>query len=164
MLKYQKGGSTASPQQQEQLVQLFQAAAKNAQVDPEALVQKAQEVSTDEQSAAQFMQGLQLCAQGDPEGIRFIQGLFKPAYKRGGKIHDFVCKHGKGGINGCGCVPKGDKGYKVQNGSYTAEVNAAGDTTRRKVYPSVTQIMQTYPNGAVRYSTTDNRSDFTTHR
>ena len=136
MLKYQKGGSTASPQQQEQLVQLFQAAAKNAQVDPEALVQKAQEVSTDEQSAAQFMQGLQLCAQGDPEGIRFIQGLFKPAYKRGGKIHDFVCKHGKGGINGCGCKQGGgtfksaDKQVTIKNYG-----TAQADTTGKYSYP-----------------------------
>lgn len=63
-----------------------------------------------------------------------------------------------------GEIDKARKGYKVQNGTFSAQVNSPGDTTRRKVYPSVTQIMQTYPNGAVRYSTTDNRSDFTTNR
>ena len=93
------------------------------------------------------------------------------AFEEGGKIHDFVCKHAKGGhIAGCGCkeeggeIELGEKGYKVRNGSYSAEVKAPGDTLRIKTYPSVTQKMQTYPNGSVRYTTTDNRSDFTTHR
>lgn len=103
-LKYQQGGK-AKQASQEQLVQLFQAAAKNAQVDPQELVQKASELGNDEQAAAQFMQGLQLCAQGDPKGIEFIKSLFQqPAYKKGGKILDFICKHAKGGyVSGCGC-------------------------------------------------------------
>ena len=50
-LKYQSGGSTPTQQQQDQLVQLFQAAAQNAQVDPEALVKKAQELGQDENSS-----------------------------------------------------------------------------------------------------------------
>lgn len=114
-LKYQKGGTAAS---QEQLVQLFQAAAENAQVDPQQLVQKASEIGQDEEAAAQFMQGLQLCAQGDPEGIKFIKSLFqKPTFRRGGKIYDFICKHSKGGnINGCGCKEDGGKVAKVQEG------------------------------------------------
>lgn len=111
-LKYQKGGTVAS---QEELVQLFQAAAENAQVDPQQLVQKASELGKDQEAAAQFMQGLQLCAQGDPEGIRFIKGLFQsPAFRKGGKIFEFVCKHGRGGyVSGCGCggnVKKGENG------------------------------------------------------
>lgn len=113
-LKYQQGGSTTSAQQQEKLVQLFQMAAKNAQVDPQALVQKAQELGNDENAASQFMEGLQRCAQGDPAGIKFIQDLFKqPAYKQGGKIHDFVCKHANGGKAGCGC---GESVKKAQGG------------------------------------------------
>ena len=115
-LKYQQGGSTANTQQQEQLIQLFQAAAKNAQVDPEALVQKAQEISKDETSAAQFMEGLQRCAQGDPAGIKFIQDLFKSqAFRNGGKIHDFICKHAKGGVTGCGCSKMQDGGLTENN-------------------------------------------------
>lgn len=103
-LKYQSGGSTPTQQQQDQLVQLFQAAAQNAQVDPEALVKKAQELGQDENAAAQFMEGLQRCAQGDPAGIQFIKSLFTPSHKRGGKIQDFICKHGKvGAVAGCGC-------------------------------------------------------------
>lgn len=105
-LKYQRGGTAAS---QEQLVQLFQAAAENAQVDPQQLVQKASELGQDEEAAAQFMQGLQLCAQGDPEGIKFIKSLFQsPAFKKGGKIFEFICKHGRGGyVAGCGCKQEG---------------------------------------------------------
>ena len=112
--KYQQGGK-ASAKQQEQLVQLFQAAAQNAQVDPQALVQKASEIGNNEEAAAQFMQGLQLCAQGDPQGIKFIQSLFQqPAYKKGGKILDFICKHAKGGyVTGCGC--KQEDGGQIQS-------------------------------------------------
>lgn len=115
-LKYQSGGSTPTQQQQEQLVQLFQAAAQNAQVDPEALVKKAQELGQDENAAAQFMEGLQRCAQGDPAGIQFIKSLFTPSHKRGGKIQDFICKHGKGGaVAGCGCEKPIEK-HQQENG------------------------------------------------
>ena len=103
-LKYQSSGSTPTQQQQDQLVQLFQAAAQNAQVDPEALVKKVQELEQDENAAAQFMEGLQRCAQGDPAGIQFIKSLFTSSHKRGGKIQDFICKHARGGqVAGCGC-------------------------------------------------------------
>ena len=112
-LKYQRGGTTAS---QEQLVKLFQAAAENAQVDPEQLVQKASEIGQDEEAVSQFMQGLQLCAQGDPEGIKFIKSLFQsPAFRKGGKIFEFICKHAKGGyVSGCGC---GGNVKKAQDGT-----------------------------------------------
>lgn len=98
-LKYQSGGSTPTQQQQEQLVQLFQA-------------------------AAQFMEGLQKCAQGDPAGIQFIKSLFTPSHKHGGKIQDFICKHGIGGaVAGCGCggsVKKAEGGETMPytRGSY----------------------------------------------
>lgn len=114
-LKYQQGGSAPTQQQQEQLIQLFQAAAKNAQVDLEALVQKAQKLGQDENAAAQFMEGLQRCAQGDPDGIRFIKSLFTQSAKRGGKIQDFICKHARGGqVAGCGC---GGSVKKAQGGT-----------------------------------------------
>ena len=111
-LKYQKGGKAES---QEQLVQLFQAAAENAQVDPQELVQKASELGQNEEAAAQFMQGLQLCAQGDPEGIKFIKSLFQsPAFRKGGKIFEFICKHAKGGyVAGCGCAQKAQDGASL---------------------------------------------------
>ena len=132
-LKYQKGGTTAS---QEQLVQLFQAAAENAQVDPQQLVQKASEIGQDEEAAAQFMHGLQLCAQGDPEGIKFIKSLFQSqAFKKGGKIFEFICKHKKGGyVSGCGCdgnVKKEQDGGLVRARAYYA--NHANEGIIRKL-------------------------------
>lgn len=115
-LKYQSSGSTPTQQQQDQLVQLFQAAAQNAQVDPEALVKKAQELGQDENAAAQFMEGLQRCAQGDPAGIQFIKSLFTSSHKRGGKIQDFICKHARGGqVAGCGCEKSVEK-HQQENG------------------------------------------------
>ena len=131
-LKYQQGGK-AKQASQEQLVQLFQAAAKNAQVDPQELVQKASELGNDEQTAAQFMQGLQLCAQGDPKGIEFIKSLFQqPAYKKGGKILDFICKHAKGGyVSGCGC---GGNVKKAQDGAqFKAPTNYYNENGRGKI-------------------------------
>lgn len=119
-LKYQSGGSTPTQQQQDQLVQLFQAAAQNAQVDPEALVKKAQELGQDENAAAQFMEGLQRCAQGDPAGIQFIKSLFTSSHKRGGKIQNFICKHGKGGaVAGCGCEKPVEKAQGGTSMPYT---------------------------------------------
>lgn len=109
-LKLQQGGNVGT----DQLVEIFQAAAKNAQVDPEALVKKAQEFGQDEKAAAQFMQGLQLCAQGDPNGVKFIQSLFTQAHKRGGKLQSFICKHAKGGyVAGCGCAQKAQDGASL---------------------------------------------------
>lgn len=124
-LKYQEGGEM---DQKEKLVQLFQEAARNAQVDPEALVQKAQELGDDQNAAAQFMEGLQRCAQGDPTGIKFIQDLFKkPAFRKGGKIYEFICKHAKGGKT-CGC-------QKAQNGvSKLDETNPRGYSSKSDYY------------------------------
>lgn len=154
-LKYQQGGKATS---QEQLVQLFQAAAENAQVDPQQLVQKASEIGQDEKAAAQFMQGLQLCAQGDPEGIKFIKSLFQsPAFRKGGKIFEFICKHAKGGyVSGCGCKDNGGKmqsgGIVVDDPSYDKVINAPGDTLSTKRYNYSTQTRRTLPNGSIIYS------------
>lgn len=115
-LKLQQGGNVGT----DQLVKIFQDAAKNAQVDPEALVKKAQEFGQNEEAAAKFMQGLQLCAQGDPEGVQFIQSLFTQSHKLGGKLQNFICKHAKGGyVAGCGC--KGQEGIKLPNFRYLGE-------------------------------------------
>lgn len=170
---YAAGGVTSS--QEQKLVQVFSKAASKLNIKPEVLIQKVQELTEEQQIG--FIQAIQDIADSDnpkPESMQLVQSMFaqpSQAFEEGGKIQDFICKHAKGGhIAGCGCkeeggeIKLGEKGYKVRNGSYSAEVKAPGDTLRIKTYPSVTQKMQTYPNGAVRYTTTDNRSDFTTHR
>lgn len=171
--KYASGGVTST--QEQKLVQIFSKAASKLNIKPEVLVQKVQELTGEQQMS--FVQAIQDVADSDnpkPESLQLIQSMFgqpSQSFEKGGKIHDFICKHAKGGhMAGCGCkedggeIELGEKGYKVRNGSYSAEVKAPGDTLRVKTYPSVTQKMQTYPNGAIRYTTTDNRSDFTTHR
>jgi hypothetical protein len=55
------------------------------------------------------------------------------------------------GIENSEKVEKAQKGYKVKNKTYEAEVKAPGDTVRTKKYPYSTQTMTTYPNGNVRY-------------
>lgn len=44
-------------------------------------------------------------------------------------------------------------GKTVESNGYTATVNAPGDTTRTKQYNYRQEIMQTYPDGSVRYTT-----------
>ena len=63
-----------------------------------------------------------------------------------------------------GKVESAQKGYKVQNGSYETSVKAPGDTARSKQYNYVTEKMQTYPNGAVRYQTISNNDGYTATR
>jgi hypothetical protein len=58
-----------------------------------------------------------------PEGQQQIQQLMQQfqqeiqgnqqAFRNGGKIHDFICKHAHGGVADCGC---GNKIQKGENG------------------------------------------------
>lgn len=84
-------------------------------------------------------------------------------FAKGGKLHAFICRHAKGGhVADCGCkedggkVEKNQKGKTVRNGNYEVTVNAPGDTTRTFYNKWNRQIMQTYPDGTVRYTTMSN--------
>lgn len=64
----------------------------------------------------QLMQQFQQELQGQQAGI----------FKDGGKLHDFICKHAKGGhIAGCGCKEEGGKVSKAQNGTSGIPQNAS---------------------------------------
>lgn len=119
-LKYQDGGQMS---EEEQLIQIFASAGKNSQVDPKALIRKAQELMNgDQQAYTAYMDNIQKCAQGDSEGIAYIKNLFKNGFKQGGKINAFICKHAKGGhIAGCGCgksIPKAQEGHPALGQNY----------------------------------------------
>ena len=113
--KYQTGGK-ATPQQEQQIAQLFEAASKNTGIDVETLMNAANQMP-DENSMKQYVQAISMAAQGDQNAISSIKKMFsqQPTMKKlGGKIRDFICKHAKGGqIADCGCgskVPKAEMG------------------------------------------------------
>lgn len=122
-LKFQQGGVTSS--QENEVVRIFSAAATKLQMKPEALLQKAQELQGDQQTA--FIRAIQDIAESDnpkQESIQMIQSVFgkePQSFKTGGKIRSFICRFGHGGITDCGCggsIQKGQAGLVVDtNGS-----------------------------------------------
>ena len=110
--KYQTGGK-ATPQQEQQIAQLFEAASKNTGIDVETLMNAANQMP-DENSMKQYVQAISMAAQGDQSAISSIKKMFsqKPTMQKlGGKIRDFICKHAKGGqIADCDCDKKVAKG------------------------------------------------------
>lgn len=122
--KYQSGGK-ATPQQQQQIAQLFEAASKNTGIDVETLMNAANELK-DENSMKQYVEAISLAAQGDKTAIDSIKKMFgqQPAMQKlGGKIRDFICKHANGKkIADCGC---GKNVPKAQNGTSGIPQNAS---------------------------------------
>lgn len=153
--KYAAGGVTNA--QKQELVQVFSKAASKLQIEPEVLIQKAQELTGEEQAG--FMQAIQDVAdnnQPKPESLQFIQNVFRKsgqssqAFKDGGKIHDFICKHAIGGrAADCGCkqeggnveVPENKRGYTAstdrfkKDGSVAALDEKANGVTRTTLFP-----------------------------
>ena len=151
--KYQNGGSVNQNQAMQQVVEFISQVAK---VSPEEVMATLDKIKGDEDAINALSQALELAKNNDERGFQAIQLMFNPKTntqfaKDGGKLHDFICKHAKGGIvKGCGCK---EDGGTVNNKGYTAQVNAPGDTTRTKQYNYRQEIMQTYPDGSVRYTT-----------
>ena len=120
--KYANGGTNANG---EKLAQIFSTAASKLGIEPEALIKKAQELQGDAQVG--FVQALQDIAENDnpnPQSVQIVQNLFSKsqAFKKGGKIEQFICKHAKGGKANCGCMDDGGKVEKAEDG--TAGVNS----------------------------------------
>ena len=119
--KYANGGTNANG---EKLAQIFSTAASKLGIEPEALVQKAQELQGNAQVG--FVQALQDIAENDnpnPQSVQIVQNLFSKsqAFKKGGKIEQFVCKHAKGGKANCGCMDDGGKVEKAQRGGLSGK-------------------------------------------
>ena len=151
--KYQNGGSVNQNQAMQQVVEFISQVAK---VSPEEVMATLDKIKGDEDAINALSQALELAKNNDERGFQTIQLMFNPKTntqfaKDGGKLHDFICKHAKGGyVAGCGCK---EDGGTVNNKGYTVQVNAPGDTTRTKQYNYRQEIMQTYPDGSVRYTT-----------
>lgn len=161
--KYQQSGQMSTEEAENQMAQ---ALAEAFQMDPQVVKARIQEIRQNPEESKLFAQGLQMLQQGDQQnGMAIIGRLFQvPSRKQGGKINSFICKHAKGGKAGCGCKEDGGKvekhtnGKPVRNGNYEVSVNAPGDTTRTIFNKWNRQIMQTYPDGSVRYTTMSNNN------
>lgn len=113
--KYQTGG-IVTPQQQQQIAQLFEAASKNTGIDIETLMNAANQMP-DENSMNQYVNAISKAAKGDQEAISSIQEMFSQQavmQKLGGKIQSFICKHAKGGKVGSDCGCKKEDGGTVE--------------------------------------------------
>ena len=123
--KYQSGGITASPQEQQQIAQLFEAASKNTGIAVETLMEAANQLQ-DEDQMKQYVEAISLAAQGDQTAINSIKQMFTKSasqFAKGGKLHDFICKHAKGGhVDDCGC--------KQDGGNITTNFSHLGDWGR----------------------------------
>lgn len=106
-LKYQQGGQL-NEQQQQMLAAFIDWLPKRVKefqgMQPDAIVQALDGMSK------------------TPEGQKQVQQLMEqfqqesqsvPSAKHGGKIQDFICKHGRGGVAGCGCEKPVLKGQEA---------------------------------------------------
>lgn len=149
--KYQTGGTTPS---QNDIQQLIQGIAKVVNQTPEYVAKQMQQIMQTQDGETMLTEAIQEYSNNPESGLTKLKQLFPgegaQMAKLGGKIKDFICKHAKGGyVAGCGCKEDGGK----VNNNYSAVVNAPGDTTRTKQYNYRQEIMQTYPDGSVRYTT-----------
>lgn len=109
--KYKSGGVTPE-QARQQVVQFIIQKTGATEDQVNGFLDK---ISGDEKALGEFQQILELASKDDPKGIDMLKQLFgtqsSQFAKKGGKLHDFICKHKKGGVAGCGCSPiKGDNG------------------------------------------------------
>lgn len=112
--KYQIGGNISEDQAMQQVVEFISQVAK---VSPEEVVTKLDQIKGDENAVKLLSEALELAKNNDERGFQAIQQIFNPQvtgkFAKGGKLHDFICKHAKGGyIAGCEC---GKNIIKAQN-------------------------------------------------
>lgn len=114
--KYQSGGVTPE-QARQQVVQFIIQKTGATEDQVNGFLDK---ISGDEKALGEFQQILELASKDDPKGIDMLKQLFgtqsSQFAKKGGKLHDFICKHAKGGVAGCGCKEDGGKVEKAQYG------------------------------------------------
>ena len=112
--KYQSGGTTPSPEQQEMLAAFVEWLPKRvkefANMQPEQIVEALNGMSKTPEGQKQVQQLMQQFQQ-EVSGGQISQ------FEVGGKLHSFLCKHAKGGhIAGCGCKEDGGNIESAANG------------------------------------------------
>jgi len=113
-LKYQQGGQL-NEQQQQMLAAFIDWLPKRVKefqgMQPDAIVQALDGMSKTPEGQKQVQQLMEQFQQ---------ESQSAPSAKRGGKIQDFICKHGRGGaVAGCGCEKLVEKAQDGTNMPYT---------------------------------------------
>ena len=138
-LKYQQGGSTQNAMQQ-----LVAWLVQNTGLDEGQISQRLNQILSDDTAKQELVNNLQNMQKGDQNAAQNIIGMFVPQNaKFGGKIQDFICKHGKGGKAGCGCKEEGGNIEKAQRGlnAITPEFKYLGKySVQDKFNPRINQV------------------------
>lgn len=120
--KYAIGGNVSA---EEAVNQMSAELSRVLGIDENTTKARLTEILSNEEESQIFKTALAKVQQGDDQAMQTIAQLFSKApkskaspfsHKLGGKIHDFICKHAKGGDikAGCGCKDGGDKVEKHQ--------------------------------------------------
>lgn len=95
--KYQQGGQTPSKEQEQMMAAFIQwlptKIPEFQKMEPEQIVQQLNQLSQTEEGK-NYIQDLM---------AQFYEEYKSQSFRNGGKIHDFICKHAKGGRVDCGC-------------------------------------------------------------
>ena len=109
-LKYQQGGFAPSQDEQKVLAAFIQWLPKRVKsfqgMKPEQIAQALDSMSKTPEGKKQLQQLMNQFQQEIQEGSQ--------SFKQGGKIHDFICKHARGGKVDCGCKQEGGNISKNQ--------------------------------------------------
>jgi hypothetical protein len=114
-LKYASGGTMSSNEQQAEK-EFISVIAEGLGAQPEQVKARLEQIKSNPTESQQLQEALQLMQQDKNKGFQAVLSLFagKPqSAKRGGKIQDFICKHGKGRMAGCGCEKPVLKGQEA---------------------------------------------------
>ena len=111
-LKYQSGGAAPSQEEQKILaafIQWLPTRVKEFQgMKPNVIAQTIDGMSKTPEGKKQLQRLI----------LQFQQEMQdkSQAFKKGGKIHDFICKHARGGKVDCGCKQEGGNIEMAQDG------------------------------------------------
>lgn len=129
--KYKLGGSIQQAEED-----LINSVAQVLKKPVEEIRARYQQIKQNKQESTRLYQALAMLQNGDEEnGSNILISLFSNSFKNGGKIHDFICKHAKGGSVDCGCG-----GIKVRSAE-----DGSGDIFK--------SFMRTMPIGRLLYPT-----------
>jgi hypothetical protein len=151
-LKYASGGAML-PSEQQAENDFISVIAEGLGTQPEQVKARLEQIKSNPTESQQLQEALQLMQQDKNKGFQAVLSLFagKPqSAKRGGKIQDFICKHAKGGVAGCGCKQEGGE---IEN-------KKPGYSVREQRYPNGQLAgRDEYANGMVRSSLNPDSTD-----
>lgn len=143
---------------QDAMGQLVAYVVQNTGMDENQVTQRLQQILSDNTSKAKLANILQRMQQQDTSAEQELISLFKPSFKQGGKIHDFICKHARGGSVDCGCNKSGGNIEMDRRGKTVATYTdkntygkrkADGTTVINGSYPTFSQEMTSGPKGTI---------------